>query len=386
MELIVGKVFRRLHEMIKTDKKYLVMRGGTSSGKSFAVLQYLMLYALQNKGKRINIITESMIKAKRTIIPDFRKIIKEINKHVVYNKSESYFTFPNDTVISFISGDDIAKVVGIRSDVLYIDEVNTVKKEVLDELEMRTRFKVIASFNPHSIWDWYEEVSQKESFLEDVSNYLDNPFLEKSIIIDILDRARRSVRYQQIHIDGEFGNADGLVFVEDKEWFIIDELPLEKDIEIFTLDFGFRHNTGVLKIYKIDNDLYVQEMLYKNDMITSVLAQELKELNPLNKLLICDSEDQQQIENLKRTYGIRAKGIKKRQRNDSIDNLKTRNVFITKDSINLIKEMRNYHYSKKKKDSKQRPLPEKLFDDLIDPLRYGCDHLFVSRGGSVKIL
>ena len=40
---------------------------------------------------------------------------------------------------------------------------------------------------------------------------------------------------------------------------------------------------------------------------------------------------------------------------------------------NLIKELRNYSYSKKKVDKKNRPLPEKVWDDLIDPMRYCND-------------
>ena len=371
-------IYRRLQKMYKQkDSRYLVLRGGTSSSKSISILQFLVVYALVHENKTINILNESMVKSKRGLIPDLKNIIlKELIQYINFNKTESTFTFPNGSVLRFISAEDPGKVVGLRSDILYIDEVNTIKKDVINELEMRTREKIIASFNPTHIFEWYEETNKKKGFVEDVSNYLDNPVLEQAIIDDILERANKSRNYHRVHILGEFGTTDGLVFTEDEDWQIIKQLPTDYEKEGYGLDFGFKHKTGVVHARVIGNSIYIREMLYADDMVTPELAQELKDINPLNLKIFADSEDQQQIANLKRIHGINIRPVKKLTRLESIDNFKSHQVFITEDSVNLIKELRNYHYSEKKVDKKNRPLPEKIFDDLIDPTRYIIDTFF----------
>jgi PBSX family phage terminase large subunit len=377
-DLVVTPIFRRLQEYTNdTTIRYIGLRGGTSSGKSIAILQWLVLYCFENPNKTVNIITESMVKAKRGLIPDIRNIVfKELIQHVQFNKSESYFTFPNKTILRFISAEDPMKVVGLRSDILYADEVDGVDSEVINQLSIRTRDKILMSWNPRAKWEWYEEISQKKDYIEDVSTYLDNPFLEQAIIDDLLYKASKSLLFKQIYVDGDWGSLEGLVFTEDSNWFLIDQLPEIFDKEFFTLDFGFRHMTGIVKARTIKNDIYIQEYLYKNDMVTPVLAKEIWALNPQNLPIICDSEDQQQIATLKRIHGINAKSMKKLLVLDSIANAQSRNIFITKDSVNLIKELRNYHYSKKKTDKKNRPIPEKVLDDLVDPMRYAIDWAF----------
>jgi len=377
-DLKVTPIFRRLQNYTNdTNIRYIGLRGGSSSGKSIAILQWLVLYCFENPNKTVNIITESMVKAKRGLIPDTQRIVlKELYQHIQFNKSESYFTFPNKTIMRFISAEDPMKVVGLRSDILYADEVDGVDGEVMNQLAIRTREKILMSWNPRAKWDWYEEMEQKKDYIEDVSNYLDNPFLEQSIIDDLLYKASKSLLFKQIYVDGDWGSLDGLIFEEDRNWFIIDQLPEIFDKEYFTLDFGFRHMTGIVKARIIKNDIYIQEFLYKNDMVTPVLAKEIWSINPHNIPIICDSEDQQQIATLKRIHGINAKPMKKLDVTASIDNALSRNIFITRDSTNLIKEMRNYHYSKKKVDKKNRPQPEKVLDDLVDPLRYAIDWNF----------
>jgi len=341
-----------------------------------------MIYAFKNENKTINIISESITKAKKGLIPDFRKIVMgELWNKVEFNKSESYVTFPNGSVIRFISGADYDKVVGLRSDILYADEVNTIKKEVLDVLQVRTRYLIFASFNPVSIFEWYEENSKSPGFVEDISNYLDNPFLEQTIIDDILERARKSRRFKQIHIDGLFASLEGLVLQEDigdgGDWEVIEELPSEGiEKEYYALDFGFKHKTAIVHVIIIGKSIYIEEVLYKSNIVNREISDEIKLVNPKNLPVVADSAEPRAIEELRRIYGLKMKAISKLTLEDSINNWREHAVFITSVSKNLLSELRTWEYDKKKKNKFGRPVPVNEYDDLIAASRYGLDHHF----------
>ena len=377
----VGNVYERIEKMVDSDNRYICLRGGSSSGKSISVLQYLVIYALQNKNKTINIITESMVKAKRSLIPDLQNIVmKDLWANIEFNKTESIITFPTGTVMRFISAEDPKKVVGLRSDILYADEVDTINEEVMNQLSIRTRGKIIFSFNPRNKFPYYESIEHRKDFVEDISTYLDNPFLEPEIITDLLERAKLSLNFKMVYVEGNWGSTEGLVFQEDigdgGDWQLIDELPTESDKEYFALDFGFRHKTAIVHVKVINKSVYINEEYYESDKINSEIAKEIERCNPHNYKIVCDSAEPRAIAELSRTYGIAAKGIKKLEVLDSINNWKEQTVFITKSSTNLIKELRTWEYEKKKTDKKGRPIPVNVFDDLIAASRYGIDDNF----------
>ena len=81
------------------------------------------------------------------------------------------------------------------------------------------------------------------------------------------------IYFKRVHIHGEWGSADGLVFEEGKEWQLIDQLPEIYDEDLFGLDFGFTHPTGIVQCRFIGPDIYVREMTYKSGLITRELAQ-----------------------------------------------------------------------------------------------------------------
>ena len=374
MDFRVGKVFRRLQNMIKKnpDAKYLTFRGGTSSGKSISIMQYLFLYALEHKNKNIFIISESMVKAKRGLIRDFKtKIIGDASKHIKHNLSESTFTFPSGSIISFISAEKPEAVIGIRSHILFIDETQTVKKSVIDELAQRTEYLVIDAFNPTSLFNYYEEVSEKDNWVEDTSNYLDNPFLSKSIVKDILDRAKKSSNYKAIHIDSKFGSADGLIFEEDNNWMIVEQLPEVYDKIYFSMDLGFSKDpTSINEIGIIGKSVYVKEHVYQTGMLSRDIAREIKIMNPDNHRVISESADPRVISELRKIYGINIKPVSKMEIVASINMMLEYKIFVTDDSLNVIKEFRNYIWSDTKKDKRGHPQPVDLFNHAIDNIRY----------------
>ena len=151
-------------------------------------------------------------------------------------------------------------------------------------------------------------------------------------------------------------------------------LPEEFDEKIYCLDFGFNNPMCLLEIRIKDKKAYVKELLYQTGLLTSDLIAKLEDLKiDKNKFLFCDSAEPDRIEEIRRAgYNTRKsdKEVKK-----GIDTVKSTPVFITKDSVNTLKESRMYSW-KVTTDGKILEDPVKLNDHAMDTMRYGIRSYF----------
>jgi phage terminase large subunit len=133
------------------------------------------------------------------------------------------------------------------------------------------------------------------------------------------------------------------------------------------VDFGFNNETAMVKVVEKDQDIYVQELIYSSGLTNSDL---IAKILPFNigglKYIYCDSAEPQRIKEFRRA-NLNARPANK-DVNKGIDTVKSRKLFVTKDSVNLIKELRSYRW--KEKDGKPVDEPVKLNDHLVDALRY----------------
>ncbi len=133
------------------DDRYriIIEQGGTSAGKTIAILWVLLDYAILNAGKVVSIVSDTFPNLRKGAMRDFLDICREtgILEIATWNKAESTLTLPNDTIIEFFST-DMMGALGARRDVLYINEANRITWETFSQLEVRTRHKVIIDFNP----------------------------------------------------------------------------------------------------------------------------------------------------------------------------------------------------------------------------------------------
>ncbi len=133
------------------DDRYriIVEQGGTSAGKTIAILMVLLDYALTHDGKIVSIVSDTFPNLRKGAMRDFLDICRETNvlEVGVWNKSESTLTLPNGTLIEFFSTDMLG-ALGARRDVLYVNEANRISWDTFSQLEVRTREKIILDFNP----------------------------------------------------------------------------------------------------------------------------------------------------------------------------------------------------------------------------------------------
>lgn len=377
----ITPVYEKNEEYLNDDDiRVIVNRGSTRSSKSYSILQLLIITALQRKDIVVTVVGETLPKIKKSTLRDFKHIMGDMYNTVgSMNQSDMVYTLPNKSIIQFVSGDQESKFRGMSQDLLFVDEVNFIKEDVFTQLAIRTKEKIFVAFNPSAQFYITEYVKNDKDTVEIVSTYKENPFLEQSIINEIEKRAAKDENFRRVFALGEYGSLDGLVFQENLDWFLIDELPSEFDKELWGMDFGFSDPTTYFQCRIVKNDIYVREWIYESNLINRKLGPLMLDSNPHNVQCIADSEDPKSIKDLSVTYGINIKGIKKEQVLPSIDNLKKRNIFVTKDSLNVIRDLRNYHWSEKKKDKKGRAVPEHAFSHSIDTIRYVTDTIFKPR-------
>src|ERR1035437_7977616 len=142
------------HSHAKAKTRFVISQGGTSAGKTWAILQLLYLRALKYPGLHISIVAESLPVLKRGVIRDFIKMLKDENVYdeEFHNKTDNIYNI-GKSKIEFFSAEDSSKVRGARRDVLFVNEANNINYDAFTEMEVRTTQQVFVDFNPiSSFW------------------------------------------------------------------------------------------------------------------------------------------------------------------------------------------------------------------------------------------
>ncbi len=355
--------------LVDSDKKIIINQGGTRSGKTFNILLYIIFYyCLNNSNKTITICRKTYPALRATVLRDFINILREHNLYSEdnHNKSSSeYNLFGN--LIEFISLDQPVKVRGRKRHLLFINEANELFWEDWQQLLFRTSDKIILDYNPSEEYHWiYDKIIPREdaNFLK--TTYKDNPFLEQSLIDEIERLKYTDEQYWQIYGLGEKGISKATIF----DYVECNQVPFEAEVVSFGMDFGFTNDpTALVKVSKFDNNLYIEELLYRTMMTTGDIHNFLK--GKVNREPIyADSSEPRIIEELRRMgWSIRASLKGRDSVNAGIDLLKRFKIHIHKDSTNAIQEFRNYKWLEDK-TGKLTNKPEDKNNHIADAVRY----------------
>ena len=340
--------------------------GGTRSGKSFAILQYSIVQAIEHP-QTITIVRKTIPSLKRTIIKDFIDILKSLQlfREDDWNVTDRVYKL-QDSVIQFISTDDAEKLRGVKSDILFIDEASEIDEESFFQLSIRTSGKIILAYNPTiSPFSWLRKMQDCERF---ITTYRDNPYLPKEMIKAIEDLQLTNPKYWKIYGQGEYAANDKGIF----EFELCD--TIEADFLCFGFDAGYSNDPcALVAIYKNSDTRFLEELIYEKGMVTNDIINRLKYLE-IDKMqtIWCDSSEPRLIEELYRS-GFNTKPVVKGKDsiNFGIQVMKNYKIKILKSSQNLINEMYAYQYETDK-HGYVTDRPEGGLDHAIDAARYGC--------------
>jgi phage terminase large subunit len=350
--------------LLESNSRVTQHIGGTRSGKTYAILQYLIVEALKTS-QAVTIVRRTIPSLKRTVIKDFSDILKSIGvwREDDFNISDRIYRL-GDSTIQFVNSDDPEKLRGLKSDILFVDEASEIDEESYFQLSIRTSGKIILAYNPTiSPYHWLRTMVDCERF---VTTYKDNIYLPADMVKAIEELEFKNPKYWTIYGKGEFAPNEKAIFKFD----LVDDF--DADFVGFGMDFGFSSDpTTLCAVYKSGDNLYLEELLYERGLVTSDIVKKLTDLKIDKSYEIwCDSAEPRLIEEIYRS-GFNAKAVTKGK--DSIkfgiSVMNNYKIHIDKKSQNLINEMYAYQYATDKYGY-TTDNPEGGLDHLIDAARY----------------
>lgn len=363
------KKIRSLKNRIK------VIQGGSSAGKTISILILLIDKCIKTPGLEVSVVSESIPHLRRGCVKDFLKIMKETGRYIPtnYNKTLLRYEFTNGSYIEFFSADSEEKLRGGRRQILYINECNSIHYESYLQLAIRTSGDIYLDYNPSSkFWAHTEVIGQPDTdFI--IVNYKDNEGLPIEVVAMLesnREKAKTSTYWEnwvRVYLDGEVGQIEGTIFTDFE---IIDKIPEDARLLGHGIDFGYSNDPcAVIALYKLNEDIIVDEIVYQTGLLNSELSNLLK-TNNVEGELMCDSAEPKSIQELKR-MGHNARPVEKGKDsvNYGIQILQQKHILVTRRSTNLLNEFSKYMW-KKNRDGGYEKTPIDAYNHACDALRY----------------
>ena len=141
---------RNQNALLHSGKRYICNEGGARSGKTYSIIQLLIGVAENWKNMAITVCSHSLPHLKRGALRDFLEIMDRwgLYDEQAHNHTDQVYNFPTGSYIEFIGLEDPGKARGPGRDILFVNEANLISKALFDQLDMRTRKKVIIDLNP----------------------------------------------------------------------------------------------------------------------------------------------------------------------------------------------------------------------------------------------
>ena len=367
-----------VNKILNCTKFVKGVQGGTSAGKTWAIIPILINTAIIEEGIDISVVAESIPHLKRGAMKDFNKIMQLTGRwrDGCWNGSDFKYTFPNGSTIEFFSSDSDAKLRGARRDYLYMNEANNQTFNAYNELAARTKKGIWLDWNPTNEF-WFHEHLINDSDVDFLTlTYLDNESCPESAINFILkakEKAKTSAywdNWYKVYGLGLVGSLQGTIF----EFNQVENIPDSSEFICYSLDWGFTNDpTALVSVYRYNGEVYVKELLYSTGLTNSDILERMKALGiDKRKYMVADSAEPKSIEDIYRGgYNIHPAQKGKDSVNSSIDILKGYKLNVTKDSTNLIKEMRGYVWEQDR-EGKYLNTPIDFNNHAIDALRYAA--------------
>lgn len=363
-----------LEKIRAMEKRIRVVQGGTSAGKTIAILLDEINECILQPGITSSVITNSFPNLRIGALDDYKKIAAEIglDKIVQWSEVTHTATFPNRSRLQFYSI-DTEGALGARRDRLFINEANRIKFETFRQLETRTKQKITIDFNPvNEFWAHTEVLKRPDSeFIK--LNYLDNEALDDQIIASIeANKGDGNNNWWRVYGLGEIGTLEGNIY---EGWQSIAEIPQGYQLKRYGIDFGFSNDpTAIIAIYENEaGEIALDQKLCERKILTPELIRRIQELPPA--LCVCDSARPEIIAEMQ-ANGIRAIGANKTPgeklngKRYNIELVQRRHISYTETSKELEREFLSYAW-RKKSTGETIPEPQDGNDHCMDAIAYG---------------
>lgn len=353
-------------------------QGSTRSSKTYSLSQLMIDIASGGVNsitgekygqKTISVVSPSLPHLKKGARRDILKILEDLNlfEENNFNRTDQIYTFPaTGSYIEFFGADDSKKVRGPGRKILYVNEANLLSRSTYIQLAMRTEETVFMDFNPADEYNYVYDVADKEGNKLIISNFMNNRAnLSPEQIAEIESLKDADENLWNVFGLGLRGTSSETIYTHYK---IIDEMP-GKGEQCMGQDFGYNVPSALIDIEFYEGGVYWDEVLYEPKLTTGDLIEKYKALYVKKvRPIYCDAAEPKTIEELVRA-GYNAQSADK-DVTEGIRKVKSMPLYITKRSINLLKEIKSYKW-KTDKDGRVLDEPVKFNDHAMDAGRYG---------------
>ena len=258
-------------------------------------------------------------------------------------------------------------------------------------MAVRTSSIIFLDYNPASVCWIQQNIECKDNCILIRSTYKDNPFLSQQQILEI-EGNKSDKNWWKVYGEGLEGTLDGLIY----EFEQIDHMPPrnadkpqgEKTAEelyadslqeIQGIDFGFTNDpTARVQVYADPKrkHAYIRERCYRTHMQNKHIIEDLQVDNVGRRVEIyADCAEPKSIADIQDAgFNVIAcdkdAPVKSDKLKFQLQWMQGWKFFVTKDSLNLIEELRNYTWAKDK-DGNLLNQPIDKFNHILDALRYG---------------
>lgn len=355
---------------LEAKERIVVNQGGTSSGKTYSILQLLFTYAMITPMQVVTVVGQDIPNLKKGAYRDAKNIYNSCDdiktRFSRPNETDRVFTCINGSVIEFSSFKDAQDAKSGKRDYLFVNEADGILWDIYWQLALRTRKKIFIDYNPSSRFWVHDNLIGKAGVKLIISDHRHNPFLsegEHAKIEEISD-----TELFKVYARGKTGKITGLIF---NNWDIVDKMPSTYKGRWIGLDYGFVNDpTTLVDIRLSGGELWIDELVYSCGMSNKEIASEYKEQVGGDIQIVADNAEPKSNAELK-NMGLPIEGAQKGQGsiNLGIDILKRYKWHVTRRSANIRKELLSYKW-KVNKDGIPVNEPIDFFNHGMDAIRY----------------
>jgi len=388
-EMKFNPVFRAAHE---SRCRYILLKGGAGSGKSYDTAQFLIKRLLSEPGRNLLCVRKIFESNRLSTMAELAGVLARtgLSRYFTVTKSPMEICCANGNRIEFAGCCDDAQrdklksiqmPFGPLSDV-WIEEATELTPADFHIIDDRLRgelpeglfYQIRMTFNPVSSSHWLKSMffdEPDENVLTSHSTYLDNEWCDGQYRERMERRKKFDPEGYRIYALGEWGESGGLIlpniaigaFETDAQYF---------DRVAAGQDFGFNNPNAILELGIRDGEVYIRRELYLREKDTSELiaAADRAEFDR-KTVMTCDCAEPDRIAMWQKA-GYRALPCYKASGSvcAEIDWLKQRRIHIHPDCVNAIREIQSWRWAQDANGAyTDEPAP--VDDHAMAALRYG---------------
>ena len=312
--MIINKSYKFLFE----DKnRFIIIYGGSGSGKSVSVAQYIFLDLISSNVK-INWLV--LRKVSTTLMDSTYAELKEVivnegalNKFKI-NETLKRFICNNGNFCLMKGLDDPEKIKSVKGITkIWIEESTEFSENDIKQLFLRLRGEgekkqFYFTFNPidanHFIKKYFFDIKRDDTTIKHTT-YRDNKFLDDDYVKELENLEKTDYYFYKVYCLGEWGViSKAKVFHNVKIWnYDIEEIR-KYSTERWGMDFGFIHASTLIGTTEKENELYLLPELYNKGLTNSEWLKRVDNFSIYDreKYIIADSSEPARIADFRNAY------------------------------------------------------------------------------------